>query len=309
MIVSRIDGGLGNQMFQYAYGIYLAQRAQTKLLLDVSSYDSGPQHGYLLDQFQIQAPPADESALAKRPARYQRREGGRSSPWGLASGSFGRLLNPYRLRRHKESTFGFDQRHLRVGNHRYLVGYWQSERFFPGCRSELLQHFRLRNSMTAASREVADRIRGTNSAVIHVRRGDYLTDPNAAQIYHSLDLSYYVNCLQEWSASRSGVEVFVFSNDMRWCRANIDLPWKTHWVDHNDATTAHEDMALMSLAACCVIANSTFSWWAAWLNQRADRTIYFPPQWFQPNTLDESGLRCADWIVSSNSSNDHRRVA
>lgn len=286
MIIARIDGGLGNQMFQYAYGLYLARRHDTELVLDLSSYEAQPQHGYLLDRLCVEAETVGPELRAFIPRRYR----GTSSRFSLRD-----VWGGGGLRRTKESPFGFQSKYLATPDHRYLVGYWQSEKFFPGIRSDLLKHFSLRSPLSPASQEVADKIRQTNSAVIHLRRGDYLTNPQAAKLYQPLDLAYYVQSLHAWASTQANVEVFVFSNDMPWCRQNLNLPWKTHWVDHNGSDTAHEDMFLMSQAACCVIANSTFSWWAAWLNDRPGKTVYAPRTWFRPGTMDGSHILCHGW--------------
>lgn len=298
MIIARMDGGLGNQMFQYAYGLHLARMHQTELILDTSSYASAPQHGFLLDRFCIEAQLATRAHQPRIPPRYRdtaESATGESQSDTPPSPSLADRFGWRALRRLKESPFGFHTKYLSATDNRYLVGYWQSEKFFPGLRRELVQHFQLRDELGDKSQAVARRIESTNSVVLHIRRGDYVNSSSAAAIYEHLDLSYYVDCVQDWAASQRDLEVFVFSNDMGWCRDNIRLPWVTHWIDHNDASTAHEDLALMSRAACCIIANSTFSWWAAWLNERASKTVYAPSRWFRPGTHDGRHVICDSW--------------
>ncbi len=285
MIVVRLDGGLGNQMFQYAYGHYLAQRHGCQLVLDLESYAQQPQHGYGLFHFCIDAAPLSSEQRRLVPRRYRSAQHRGWRDWWPRRG----------LVRHKESPFGFREQHLAVGDNRYLVGYWQSERFFPGQREELLQHFRLRAPLSDASRRVADDMRATASVAVHVRRGDYVQHAAAAKLYCQLDADYYRSAIEQWSCQQTAPRIFVFSNDLVWCRQHLQLPWPTTFVDHNSAETAHEDLVLMSQAQCAVIANSTFSWWAAWLNNRPDRVVYAPPAWFQPNTLDGSSIVPASW--------------
>lgn len=290
MIIARIDGGLGNQMFQYAYGRYLAARHQTQLYLDTSSYAGGPQHGYLLHHLRIQADEITEAERKRIPQRYLS-TGGRLAPWrrwvqALAGGS---------LRRYKERPFGFRPQHLTAADNSYLVGYWQSEKFFPGLRGVLLDELSLRQPLSAASQAVAQQMQSPHSLALHVRRGDYVTQSAAQQLYVQHSIDYYRQAVESFAASVGTAELFVFSNDIAWCRDNLQMPYTTHYVDHNNCQTAHEDLALMSLAAGCAIANSTFSWWAAWLNQRADKRVYAPSQWFHPGTLDSSSVLCSDW--------------
>jgi hypothetical protein len=299
MIVSRMEGGLGNQMFQYAYGAYVAHKHGCEHWLDISSYMEAPAHGYLLDRFQIEAGVATSAMLALRPRRYRKPE-----PTGVSSRtSFARQLCailPHRgWRRHKESPFGFHPRHLKISSGRYLVGYWQSEQFFPGMKTDLLRQFTLRSELSGASQRVAERIEACNSLSIHVRRGDYVSDATAARIYYPLELYYYLRAIEAWGRSQAVAggtpQVFIFSNDIGWCRQHFQLDWPVYFVDHNTPATAHEDLVLMSLAKSCVIANSTFSWWAAWLNRRQGATIYAPSRWFLPGTLDGSGIVPAAW--------------
>ena len=148
---------------------------------------------------------------------------------------------------------------------------------------------------TETSLKVAEQMRGKSSIAVHVRRGDYLTNPSAARIYVPLGLDYYLQAIEAWASIRAVPRVFVFSNDMGWCREHIRLPWPTHFVDHHTGESAHEDLWLMSQAACCIIANSTFSWWAAWLNNRSDKMVYAPSTWFQPGTLDGANLLPESW--------------
>ena len=285
MIVTRLDGGLGNQMFQYAYGLFVAHHNETELRLDKSAYRANPEHGFLLDRFRIEAKEIAPSERHRIPRRYRD-----DRRFTLLDWLPGRVL-----RRHKEAPFGFSASHLSVPDNRYLAGYWQSERFFPGMREELLRQFTLKQTPTAASREVAARMRTTHSIAVHLRRGDYLTNPAAAKIYVPLGLDYYLKAIQSWTHGRNRAEVFVFSNDIAWCREHVRLPWPTHFVAHNTGETAHEDLWLMSQAAGCVIANSTFSWWAAWLNNRPDKTIYAPRTWFQPGAFDDQYLIPGSW--------------
>jgi hypothetical protein len=299
MIVSRIEGGLGNQMFQYAYGAYLAHRHQCEHWLDISSYAAGPAHGYLLDRFQIEAPVASSEMLSRRPRRYRVPVRATFSSQANLVQQLCAILSAGRWRRHKESPFGFHPRHLKTGTGRYLVGYWQSEKFFPGMRAELLRQFSLRSELSDESRRVAERMEAGNSLSIHVRRGDYVSNAAAAKIYYPLGTAYYLRAIEAWGRTQATLggkpQVFVFSNDMNWCRQHFQLDWPVHFVDHNTPATAHEDLILMSLAKSSVIANSTFSWWAAWLNRCPEATIYAPSKWFLPGTLNGSSIVPATW--------------
>jgi hypothetical protein len=287
MIVTRLDGGLGNQMFQYAFGLYLARKHQTQLALDLHSYQTGPQHGYMLDRFQISAAPLSHQASQRIPKRY-RTVGSKWLPdW----------LRPKVLRRVKERPFGFHEKYLNNSDNSYLVGYWQSEKFFPGLRDELVRQFTPIAEVSDASQRVIECMQTVPSISLHIRRGDYVNNSEISQIYEPLTLEYYRASFERFAEQHEQVQAFVFSNDLQWCREHLRLSATTHFVDHTQRNSAHEDLFMMSHAACNVIANSTFSWWAAYLNNRDDRTAFAPARWFRPGTLNGEHLPLRDWQI------------
>jgi Glycosyl transferase family 11 len=288
MIVARIDGGLGNQMFQYAYGRYLADKHRSELVLDLRSFKHQPPHGFMLDRFQVGATLIDTTVIKRMPRAYQD---------VLSRSWLPDFLRSTSLRRIKERPFGFHEKYLRAGDDSYLVGYWQSEKFFPGQRDALLQEFQLRFPVGTDTKRVVEQMHGVRSIALHIRRGDYVTNPEAARIYESIGVDYYRRCLELWAEQYEGVEVFIFSNDLAWCRKRFMLPWKTHFVDHVAGRDAHEDLIMLSHSQAVAIANSTFSWWAAYLNQRVEKRVFAPSHWFRPNTLDASNIYPSDWQV------------
>ncbi len=286
MIVSRIDGGLGNQMFQVAFGMEIAYRNQTELVLDLSSYASGPQHGLLIDRLQIEARALRKDERHQLPVAY---DGGAS--WQ------DRWLgwNQNRLRRVKEKPFGFRAKYFDAPDNAYLVGYWQSEKYFPSVREQVRKQFQPAPDISSPSRELHARISSSSSVAMHIRRGDYVSNSQAARIYRLLSHAYYLECLHELLAQWNGVTVYVFSNDPAWCREHLELPCPVCFIEYSDTRPAHEDMWLMSSARAIVTANSTFSWWAGWLASRPDAIVYCPAEWFYPGTLSDRDLPCADW--------------
>ena len=307
MIVTRIDGGLGNQMFQYAFGLYLAKKHQTELALDLSSYRTGPQHGYMLDRFRIAAEPLSDSSAGRIPRRYRVEKA--AADGFTFSDRLPDWLCPSVLRRVKERPFGFNEKYLRTSDNSYLVGYWQSEKFFPGLRAALLEQFVPASNLSSASQRVIERMRSTASISLHIRRGDYVTNPATSGIYEQLSLEYYRNCLDRFAMQHHDVEVFVFSNDLAWCQQHLQLPFPTHFVDHVAPRDAFEDLLMMSQAKGNVIANSTFSWWAAYLNDRSDRVTFAPDRWFRPGTLDGRHLPCPGWHLVEGTQESFQKAA
>jgi hypothetical protein len=270
----------------------LAHTHRTQLALDLSTYASAPAHGLLLDRFRIAARPLRSDEERRVPPRYRRPSVGRRPASWFAFD---------RLKRVRERPFGFAEKYLHAPDNSYLVGYWQSERFFADVQPQIREQFRPRGPLSPQSERLRAQMLATPSLALHVRRGDYVSNPAAAAIYRNLSLDYYRRSVLECLAQRSGVAVYVFSNDIPWCRAQLDLPCPVHFVEHTSGATAHEDMWLMTAAHSLVIANSTFSWWGAWLAERPDRQVIAPRHWFHPGTLDDQYLACAGWRMQSDS--------
>ena len=288
MIVARIEGGLGNQMFQYAFGLQLASQNQTELILDLASYGSRPDHGYLLNQFSIDAREMLPSERKRIPGKY--RTGKRSLIPLLR-------LTSNRLQRLRERPFGFGENYMSAGDNRYLVGYWQSEKFFRDVVPRIREQFQPRSPLSTPSARIHERMLSRSSIAIHVRRGDYITSKPMAT--RNLSLEYYQLCVEMQLEKRPQSEVYLFSNDMQWCREHLKLPCPVHFIDYNNNATAHEDLWLMTAAESCIIANSTFSWWGAYLSRRSNNTVYAPSSWYRPNTLDDQHINCGQWVTVS----------
>lgn len=309
MIVTRLDGGLGNQMFQYAFGLQIAKRYGTELYLDLSSYQSRPKHGFALDCWMTQHRAVDDAVRQRLPRQY------RSSVREHALRRFLDRFNPLLLRRVKEKPFGFHADKLNAPDNSFLVGYWQSERYFPDVREELRAQFQPKQALSSQTQCTIEAMSSEPSIAIHIRRGDYVQSRSAAAIYRSLPLaSYYEPCVNAWLRKHPTGKAYVFSNDLDWCRQQLQLPCPVHFIGHVSASHAYEDMVMMSKAQALVIANSTFSWWSAWLNTRLDREIYAPRRWFHPGTLDGRNVNCADWKLVDDEAyallpSSHRQVA
>ncbi len=285
MIIARLNGGLGNQLFQYAFGRYLAAKHQVPLSLDIRDYRNLPQHGLQINHFNIQANFISDNQAhvpdLSRRTKWQR------WLWNMTPGL------PHWVR---EKPFGFHPNFLQTGPSAYIDGYWQSENFFSDIAETLRKELTLKTACSQRTYEVADMMRSHRSVALHIRRGDYVTNPQLSQIYLNLPLQYYQRCVADWAADHNNINVFVFSNDIAWCRKHIRWSYKTHWIDHTTTDTAYEDLYLMQQAECCVTANSTLSWWGGWLGRRTGQVVYTPQKWFQPHTLDDQYIPCDGWV-------------
>jgi glycosyl transferase family 11 len=279
MVVVTLIGGLGNQMFQYAAGRALALRRHTGLVLDLDWLERPPAHltprRYELDCFRI------ESELRMIHSRA----------------ALGRLRGLLRLspRVWREEMFRFDPRTLELPGRVRLVGFWISERYFSDYASQIRQDFRFRAPLDDTNHELADRISATTSVSVHVRRGDYATHDATRAIHGVLPLDYYRAATARIGAAVHKPQFFVFSDDPDWCRANLELAGRTTYVDHNTGRGC-EDLRLMSLCRHQVIANSSFSWWGAWLNPRKDKIVIAPRRWLADPSVATKDVVPDEWI-------------
>lgn len=278
-IVVRLQGGLGNQMFQYAFGRALAARSDTDVLFDDSSYQNDPLRGYELSVWRTDAPRLPKSERDRLP----RRHGGR--------GALGWARGRPPLRHVKEKPFGFNPRFLDVRPATYLSGYWQSERFFGEVADEVREAFQPRRSPSRETLDTLRRIESCNAVAIHVRRTDYLKIP----AMQACDLTYHQRCLDELQSEHPGVEAFVFSDDLDWCREHLRLPCPQHYVGHTTGETAWEDLWMMSRCRHRIIPNSSFSWWAAWLCPDASGVTFAPTPWFNDPACPGEGIAPDRW--------------
>ncbi|MGV4793000.1 alpha-1,2-fucosyltransferase [Rhizobium sp. F40D2] len=290
-VVIRLVGGLGNQMFQYAAALGLAEHQRRPLLLDVSAFATYKIRSYQLDCLNV---PQDiyrgaplvggvSSSLATRIAR--RLKGG----------------PVYRDQVYREPHFHFDPAFAKlVGGEILLDGYFQSPRYFEGVEDILRSRFKLSGSLTESAEKWAERIEATPYSVsLHVRRGDYLSKA-VSGVHSALDMSYYrravslINVLLEGKA-----EYFLFSDEPDFvAQAFSDVPG-AHVV-RTDPHAPWEDMFLMARCRHNIIANSSYSWWGAWLNATPDKWVVAPARWFAPDRLAACNvldLYPDDWIL------------
>lgn len=286
MIVVRLCGGLGNQLFQYAAGRRLANARSAELMLDLSWYERTPPSdtpwAYELGNYPIKARLATPSE-----ALWCRLHEGRL---------LRRLpLLPRRWRHYREMSFQFDSSVLDLTDRTYLDGYWQSHRYFEDC-SDLI-----RFELTPIARfgvedqKIAALIAERSAVSVHVRRGDYITN-RAAAVNHGLcSIGYYQAALARVQSQVGQPNFFVFSDDPIWARENLRFPGPATFVDHNGPAAAFQDLRLMSLCDHQITANSSFSWWGAWLNTRPEKIVVTPLQWFA-DQRDTGSLTPDNWI-------------
>lgn len=291
MIIVRVIGGLGNQMFQYALGRQLADRLHVPLKLDISGFRLYDLHRYSLWALNTREDLATDAEVAQAIGGWIARVR------QLMTGAIPVL--PARSRRYiRESTFAFDPRVLEVPDGSYLDGYWQSDKYFAGSEERLRVEFSFRAPLRGQNLETAEQMRERPSVSLHVRRGDYVSNPKTSQIYGVCDAEYYERCIEYLAARLEDPAFFVFSDEPDWARENLHISYPTTVVFHNDASRNFDDLRLMSLCDHHIIANSSFSWWGAWLNPEPSKIVLMPRRWFRDRDPEATAdVRPEGWIA------------
>lgn len=286
MIVVYLCGGLGNQLFQYSAARRLAIMQGEQVTVDCSWYEK--KHGGVTQRnFDLCRYRVDVRKLSK--GTYFARL--------LWTNRFlSRLPFPRKLQLVSEKCFSFSPNILSLGTDVYLKGYWQSYKYFEDIRGVLLADLVPTLPFTLLDQNIAEKISKCASVSIHVRRGDYVTLASAANTHGTCSLEYYQSAVNLLQSRIKGATFFVFSDDPEWTAANLHFDAPTVYVDHNDASTAFQDLRLMSICEHQIIANSSFSWWGAWLNQNPSKMVVAPKRWFANLPDVTSDLYPADWI-------------
>lgn len=292
MIVSHTIGGLGNQMFQYAAGRSLALRHDCVLHLDTSDFTGYSLHqGFELSTvFGIDCPQIDRQTR-------DRLLGWRG--WGLTR----RLLKRWPFLQIGQPSIVYEPHFQywpvweRLPNPSYLFGYWQSERYFCHCADQIRKDFQFSKPLDPLSLEIAEEIRAGVSVSLHVRRGDYANNPKTTAVHGLCGPPYYARAIEHLSEQLGVMRLFVFSDDIEWARANLPLDAHPHtFVSNNQGADSWRDMRLMSLCRHHIIANSSFSWWGAWLNPSEDKIVIAPKRWFARANISSKDLLPDGWV-------------
>lgn len=285
MIISKLIGGLGNQMFQYAAGRALAIANNCDLKLDISGYKSYKLHnGYELDLFNIQASIAKNEevfGLLKVRSRLFRLVGKRL---GLKNKSL--MI---------EKSFAFDPEFFYIKESVYIDGYWQSYKYFESIRQYLKIELTPKIPLSGLNLSIAESIGQVNAVSLHIRRGDYVNNLAANKVHGFLGIEYYKKAISYFVEKIPYPYFFVFSDDISWAKENLGLSSGVTFIEHNQGENSFEDMRLMSLCKHNIIANSSFSWWGAWLNDNPNKTVIAPNQWFA-SMLVSTDLLPASWL-------------
>ena len=283
-------GGLGNQMFQYAAGRRLSLLRNTDLKADVSFLNSSEfshiNRKFALDVFSINMPIASGEELDKFLSVQK------SKSKKDIQKIFPFLYPYYTI---AESKHNYTSDILNSPKNSLLFGYWQTEKYFSQIQDIIRKDFTFKKPLSAVNNEFEDKILGSNSISIHIRRGDYVNNVETNLFHGICSPEYYLAGLDLIKKTIDNIHLFVFSDDMEWVKTNMKFDIPVTYVDNNKGDEGYIDMQLMSLCKHNIIANSSFSWWGAWLNNNPDKIVVAPSKWFNDTSINVNDVIPEGW--------------
>lgn len=279
MIITKLLGGLGNQMFQYAAGRTLAAKHNAEFKLDISAYETYKIQDYAINNLNI----IENISTTKEIKEFKHKK-------------FLKLIPIKNKKYIKEKEFTYDPDIFYLSDNVYLEGYWQSVKYFQSIENIIRHDFKFKTQPQDKNLELSKIITNTNSISLHIRRGDYITNPVANAVHGLCSLDYYEKSINYIAEKVENPQFFIFSDDAQWAKENLNIPFLTNIIDWNKNENSYEDMRLMSLCKHNIIANSSFSWWGAWLNQNSDKIVIAPEKWFNTSKIDAKDLVPENWI-------------
>jgi hypothetical protein len=273
MIVVKIKGGLGNQMFQYAIAKAFSLELKRKFKLDISIFEWYKLHNYGLHNFNIQ--PQFYIPLSKRRLKIIK------------------LFNKIVSYNEDFHQFNYNPNLIHSKFDRiFLEGYFQSQKYFIKYEDEIRKDFQIVTPLKQQTSEMVELMQSVNAVSIHFRRGDYV-----GNVVHETDKTdYYKEAMKIIESKVENPVYFLFSDDIPWVKENFTTNFDTHYVDFNDASTNFEDIKLMSSCKHNIMANSSFSWWGAWLNTNSTKIVIAPKLWFNDPKINTSDVIPESWI-------------
>jgi hypothetical protein len=280
MIVMRMCGGLGNQMFQYALGRRLSMDRKVPLLLDIAPFLSRGVHDvprtYRLHFMNVTVPTSLNWQI----------DLGKAFPPGTHIQCMGI----------QEQSEALNANVFDCPKTAYLAGYWQTEKYFLSIADQIRADFALAAPLTPGRQATADLMAQSLSISVHVRRTDYLTHPGAAVVHGTCSPEWYDQAMRQMADTVEKPRFFVFSDEPQWARNNLPSYENMVFVDPQPDDREYEDMHLMARCKHHIIANSTFSWWGAWLNPSPQKKVIAPKRWFLKES-DLSDRLPPEWIT------------
>lgn len=296
-IIVQLMGGLGNQLFQYAVGRRIAMMNNLSLKLDLSWFRYHPRwfkyHPYRPYSLNHFATLKDIASLAEVAEL-------RGLTWAHLREKLLHKINANGPHSNqtliRERTLDFDPEILQISSGAYLSGYWQSEKYFKDIEEVIRKEFAVITPPDSENIKIADEIRETEAVCIHVRRGDYVSDPKANRLIGLCSLDYYHRSIDYIMSKVEKPHFYIFSDDPNWSQQHITIDAPTTYIRNNSSDRNYEDLRLMTYCRHFIIANSSFSWWGAWLSSNRQKIVVAPAQWFNGVRYNDDDRLPKEWI-------------
>lgn len=274
MIITKLNGGFGNQMFQYAIARNLAEINRTEIKLDITAFKTYNCRIYELSNYNIIENFANYNEINQIKKNKVRLD-------FYIKKLLHRSLNQVNHYYIEKKEFSCDHEIFSLRGNIYLEGYWQTEKYFKNIENIIRDEFTIKTAPDEENNAILDKIKNSNAVALHVRRGDYITDPLTNRYHGVCDLDYYNKCIKILSKRIDNPHFFVFSDNSEWTKKNLRIKFPHDNVLHNGPEKGYEDIRLMSKCQHFIIANSSFSWWGAWLSHNLNKIVLAPKRWLR----------------------------
>jgi hypothetical protein len=277
MIIVRLSGGLGNQMFQYAFGKALSLKNSCKIVLDISSYNKknklNTQRFYQLEHF-----PKINDIIIKN---------------SIISKIVYLFYKIFQKKIVEDDFYKYNEINAKIKNG-YFIGFWQNHNYFSKYKKEISLDFDFDHGAKLKTQPLSEKIINSNSVSIHIRRGDYIHNDQAKNYHGNIQIGYYTNAIKSIADKIKDPVYYIFSDDIDWVKNNLNI--ESSYYVSNKGYSDIEEMYLMTICKHNIIANSTFSWWGAYLNKNPDKIVIAPKKWLNNDNYNTSGVIPDNWI-------------
>lgn len=286
--IVKLNGGLGNQMFQYAFALVLAKMFNADIFFDFSFFDEiidseiATKREFELGVFNFNCPKASNEELSEVIVPPRRSKLQKFLWEYFQIKNFAPNGNAYI----DTSAYCFKRELLKLNDYFYYNGYFQNENYFKHYRSDVINAFSLKGKIDEKNQSVLDVIKSVNSVSIHIRRGDYVNLESASKFHGTCSLDYYERAINYICRKVKNPHFFIFSDDIPWVIENLKLNYPYTVIDFNQGK-GYLDMELMKNCKHNILANSSFSWWGAWLNENPNKIVIAPKKW-----IEQKGVKC-----------------
>lgn len=265
MIVSRLAGGLGNQLFQYAAGRSLSLRLKKPFAVDTNYYLNQSARKYELTNFNIKIPldvtiPEEDYFTYKEPHFH-----------------------------YDPNFYGLEKPYL------YLIGFWQSERYFRDIKSDLVEEFQVKDDLIGHLGDISKQLEVEESVCVHIRRTDYQGVRHVLS-HGFIPIEYYYSAIHKLAEMKNSCKFYFFSDDIEWVKKSLRIPYPHQFISGSVTQTNIEDFFLMNKCRHSIIANSSFSWWSAWLNTSESQIVFAPKLWLNGENYNCKDILPNHWI-------------